>query len=379
MKKLILLALLLQNGNQMYNLEKTANQINRHVLDALIRKSKTPGIQYVVVDSNSTIMDYASGFADIKQNIRLEPRTTMMAYSMTKTFTAVAILQLVGSGKIGIDDPVIKYLPDIPYGDEITVRQLLTHTSGIPNPVPLRWVHPANQHAGYNEAEALAQILKKNNRLSFEPGEKYAYSNIGYWLLGKIIERTTQLTYAEYMSQYFFNKLGVKNRELSFEIVDTLKRAKGYLAKYSFFNVIKRLLIDDELIGDYEKNWLHIKNHYLNGTAFGGLIGSARDIALFLQDQLKTNSAILGAEMKSLLYSQHKDNAGNPIEMTPGWHIGRLEGIQYFYKEGGGGGYHCEMRLYPTAGIGTIMMVNCTNFNTRKYLNKLDVAFISNQ
>jgi len=80
-----------------------------------------------------------------------------------------------------------------------------------------------------------------------------------------------------------------------------------------------------------------------------------------------------------LLYRQQQDNAGNLIEMTPGWHIGHFDGVRYFYKEGGGGGYHCEMRLYPSTGIGSIIMANCTNFNTRKYLNKLDAAFISNE
>ncbi len=73
-----------------------------------------------------------------------------------------------------------------------------------------------------------------------------------------------------------------------------------------------------------------------------------------------------------------KNNKGEPIEMSLGWHVGEFDGIRYFFKEGGGGGYHCEMRVYPANGIGTVIMVNCTNFSSKKYLNTLDRAFLSN-
>jgi D-alanyl-D-alanine carboxypeptidase len=121
--------------------------------------------------------------------------------------------------------------------------------------------------------------------------------------------------------------------------------------------------------------WLHIKNHYLNGPAFGGLIGSARSFSKFLQDQLKKESTLFNKETKNLFYSQQKNNAEKLVEITLGWHIGDLEGIKYFYKEGGGGGYHSEMRIFPDQEIASIIMVNKTNFNSKKYLNILDKNF----
>ena len=107
---------------------------------------------------------------------------------MSKTITAVGVMQLVEAGRVGLDDPVERYVDSLPYGSSVTVRQLISHTSGIPNPIPLRWVHPEARHGSFDENAALATVLRDHQRLSFEPGTKYAYSNIGYWLLGKVVE-----------------------------------------------------------------------------------------------------------------------------------------------------------------------------------------------
>ena len=88
---------------------------------------------------------------------------------------------MVEQGEIGLDDEMDRYLPDTPYsGHHITVRQLLAHTAGLPNPIPLRWVHLAEEDASFDEDAALARVLRDHTKLAFEPGQKFAYSNIGY-------------------------------------------------------------------------------------------------------------------------------------------------------------------------------------------------------
>jgi len=378
LKYIILITLVINFINCGAQMDKTNNdpikQIT-HFLDSQTEILKIPAIQYVVVDSSKTILSYASGYADIENHSAIQTNSTMMAYSMTKTFTAVAILQLVESGQLNLDDPVKKHLPDIPYGDKILIKHLITHTSGIPNPIPLKWAHKVEDNLNFNESDELTMILKKYNKVKFEPGERYFYSNIGYWLLGKIIEEVTHVSFTEYISKEIVYKLFNDYDNLTTTIKNPELHAKGYLAKNSFLDLIKGFMLDNELIGEYEDKWLHINNHYLNGPAFGGLIGSAQDFAIFLQDQLKSHSALINEEIKSLLYTQQKNHKNEPIEMSLGWHVGNLDGVQYFYKEGGGGGYHCEMRLYPSIGIGTIIMVNRTNFSSKKYLNDLDKAF----
>jgi len=348
----------------------------RDFLDRHISKSNIPGIQYMAMDSDRIILEYAGGWADIKGQKPMRPATTMMAYSMTKTITAAAILQLVENGELDLRDKVKVHLPEIPYGQTVMIRHLLSQTSGIPNPIPLRWVHPAEKHGEFDEDAALTEVLKRNPKLCFQPGRKYAYSNISYWLLGKIIEKVSGQTYSKYLREHILNPLHLGENEMDCLIPDPVNHAKGYLARYSLMNLMKGFLLSKELIGEYEGKWLHIKNHYLNGPAFGGLVGSARSFGRFLQDQLKEAPVLFSKERKNLFYAQQKNNVGEPVQMTLGWHVGDLNGTEYFFKEGGGAGYHCEMRIYPTQAVATVIMVNKTKFDSSKYLNVLDSDFL---
>ena len=352
----------------------TKNNVT-HILDQYTG-SQTPGLQYVVVEAGGTLFEYAGGWADIQHQIAMTLETTLMAYSMTKTFTAVAMLQLVEQGKVGLDDEMDGYLPDTPYrGRRITLRQLLDHTSGLPNPIPLRWVHLAEEVARFDEDAVLDRVLDENPALSFEPGSKFAYSNIGYWLLGKIIEQVTEQSYSDFVRASMLLPLGLSAQEMDFAIPDQARHANGYLAKYSLTNLVKGFVTDSKFWGGYEGNWLRIKSHYINGPSFGGLVGAARSFACFLQDQLRAESALFSPKTKGLLETRQTDDSGRPIPMTLGWHIGETNGATYFFKQGGGDGFHSEMRLYQTRGIASVVMANCTNFNSTRFLNRVDRAF----
>ena len=339
-------------------------------------RSEVPGLQYIAVTADQVIFEYADGWADIQGQKAMTLDTTLMAYSMTKTFTAVAILQLAEQRKLSLDDVIDRYLPNAAYhGHGITLRQLLNHTSGIPNPIPLRWVHLAAEDSSFNEAEALATVLRENPDLAFEPGRKFAYSNIGYWLLGKVIEQASGQSYTAYMKANILRPLGSSAQEMDFVIPDESRHANGYLKKYSLMNLVKGLVIDRKFIGGYEGHWLRLNSHYLNGPAFGGLIGTARGFSRFLQDQLRGESVLFGLETKRLLETRQTDGAGRATPMTPGWHVGETNGVAYFFKEGGGGGFHSEMRIYPTRGVATVVLANSTEFSSTGFLNRVDRTF----
>ena len=216
--------------------------------------------------------------------------TPMMAYSMSKAITAAAVLHLVEAGKIGLDTSIAHYLDWQPYGGGISVRQALSHTSGIPNPLPLRWVHPVSRHAAFDERAAVDALLRKHPRLAFAPGSRYAYSNIAYWLLGGIVERAGGQPFSSYVTQSVLRPLGIELGEIDYSMRGPATQAAGYLQSFSLMNLLKPWLIDRDLIGGSAGRWLRIRDHYPNGPAFGGLTGSALGFSKCLQDQLRARS-----------------------------------------------------------------------------------------
>lgn len=352
-----------------------AEAVRSH-LDALVRESRAPGIQYLVVAPEQIVFEYAGGWADIAARRPLGATTTMMAYSMSKTITAAAVLQLVEAQKVRLDDPIDRYLESQPYGHDVTVRQLLSHTSGIPNPIPLAWVHPAARHDTFDERAELATVLREHPKLSFQPGTKYRYSNIGYWLLGPIIERASGEMFSSYVLEHVLRPLGVTPQEVGYVVAGQHHHAQGYLEKYSLMNLVKGFVIDRALIGGYQGRWLNIHDHYLNGPAFGGLVGTARGFGKFLQDQLRPQSRLFTDTTRQLFYAPERTHDGKTISMTLGWHIGTTAGVRFFYKEGGGGGFHCMMRVYPAFGIGTVVMTNATGFDVAGLLDGMDRRFL---
>jgi D-alanyl-D-alanine carboxypeptidase len=351
----------------------TTNDVRRALQAAT--PSGTPGLQYIVVDRSATIFDAQEGVADVASRRPMLAATTMMAYSMSKTITAATVLQLVERGRLRLDEPIARYIDWQPYGSRITIRHLLSHTSGIPNPIPLRWVHPAAAHSSFDERATLQSVLAKHPRLAFTPGTRFAYSNIGYWLCGAIVEQATGERFTSYVTRQVLEPLGIGSGDLAYTIADPAMHASGYLEKYSWMNLFKPLLIDRELIGAYAGPWLEIRDHYLNGPAFGGLVGNAAAFGRFLQDQLRDHSRLFGDATKAMFCEQQRTTKGR-IPMTLGWHIGATGGVRFFYKEGGGGGFHCMMRLYPEQGIGTVVMANATGFDVGALLDATDAEFL---
>lgn len=347
------------------------------VFNTLVEENE-PGVQYVVVSKDRVLYEKSRGLAYVSKGVRLDNGHTLAAFSMTKVVTAIAILQLVERNLIGLDDRVADYVAH-PYGSAITIRQLLGHTAGLPDPIPLKWVHLASGHKSFNEEQALRNVLQENAEPDSTPGEMYQYSNIGYWLLGHVIEDVSQMKYTRYVTENIFEPLKLTPKDIGFLVTDQDRHARGYLKKWSLMNLFGRFLVDTTIFGDYEDGWLHIKNVYLNGPSFGGAVGTARAFGVILQDMLAEKSLLVGSNTRELLFMQQTTKSGTAIDMTLGWHMDKLNSIPYYYKEGGGAGYRCEMRIYPTTGIASVLMSNRTKFDTRSILSTLDISWIENQ
>jgi CubicO group peptidase (beta-lactamase class C family) len=197
-------------------------------IDALMRPytGAVPGASVLVLRDGLPIFRRAYGLADLEARMAAAPATNYRLASMTKQFTAAAILLLVEEGRLGLDDPVRKWLPSLPAAaNAIRIRHLLTHTSGL---IDYEDVMPEATTAQLHDADVL-RLLETENRTYFAPGTQYRYSNSGYALLALIVGRASGSDFATFLRQRIFHPLRMQNT-VAYEdgISRVANRAYGY-------------------------------------------------------------------------------------------------------------------------------------------------------
>lgn len=352
---------------------KAVNQI----LNDQINKGKTPGLQYYFFNKNTITYSYLGGMADIANQKPVTEESTFNANSTTKTFTSLSVLQLVEKGLLSLDDTVSKYLPSIPYPPSITIKQLLTHSSGIPNPIPLKWVHLASEHSSFDHKTFFEEILRKYNKVKSEPNEKFSYSNLGYVILGILIEKVSGQAYVDYVSKNIIKTIGLEPEDLGFEISNADIHSKGYQKKWSFMNFILGFLFDkSKFVDKTEGKWISGNSLYVNGAPYGGLIVSAKGFVTYIQEMLRPDNRLISDEFKKLLFTENILANGKPSKMCLSWFKGELNGHSFYTHAGGGAFFYCEIRIYPELGKGSVIMFNRTGMKDERFLNNIDKYLI---
>jgi CubicO group peptidase (beta-lactamase class C family) len=345
-------------------------------LQQQVTKHHTPSVYYTFFDADAIIYQASYGQSRIKEALAVSSKNTYNVFSITKTFTAVAVLQLVQQKKLKLDDKVIDYLPDFIYGNEVTIEQLLTHSAGIPNPLPLKWIHLVEEHKTFNYNEYFSTVISENSKLKSSPGAKFAYSNLGYVILGQIIESVSGKAYEDYVQEHIIKRLGLEGNQLGFEI-DTNIHVKGYQKRLSFTNLLLSVLLDKRKFMDKaEGNWQPFKSFYINGTAYGGLIASPVGLVKYAQALISKDTLLINEESKKHLFAENTID-GKKTGMCYSWFTGYLKGNRYYHHAGGGGGYYIELRLYPELGVGSVILFNRTGMTDERLLDKTDAFFIS--
>lgn len=204
-----------------------AEAIHQLLLDAY-PDATGPGAALLVMDDGEVVYRGARGMADVELGVPLDPGQVFRLGSITKQFTAAAILLLEEEGKLSLDDPIDEHLPDYPtHGHTITIEHLLTHTSGIASytGIPGYMDQPVRRDLTTDELVEVFRSLP----MDFAPGERWAYSNSGYVLLGAIIEAVSGMSYAVFVEQRIFAPLGMESSHYGgHQIVPG--RVNGYLA-----------------------------------------------------------------------------------------------------------------------------------------------------
>ena len=346
-------------------------------LQQQINAGKTPGLYYALFDTEKILFEFSGGKADVKKGIPVDAQTAFYGYSMTKTFTATAVMQLVEQGKLRLDDPIKTHLPDFVYGDDILVRHLLSHTGGLPNPLPISWVHRAEDHAGFDERSFFRNIFQKNPNTRSRPNDKFAYTNLGYIVLGQLIAQVSGIPYQQYVEEKILQPLAVSN-QLGFTRQNHWKVATGYQKALSFGNFLLGFLLDKKrFMGEKADGWKSFLPIYLNGAAYGGLIGTPGAFIAFAQNLLKPDGNLFSVESKQTMWQENRLNDGKASGMSLGWYKGNLGGKPYSCHAGGGGGFYCEIRVYSESALGSAVFMNRSGFSDERFLDKADAIFLT--
>jgi CubicO group peptidase (beta-lactamase class C family) len=290
-----------------------ADRIDRFV-EAQLKKQEIPGVALAVVREGKVIKAKGYGLADVELNAPVTERSVFQWASVTKQFTATAILLLAQDGKLKLDDPIRRhYAKAPPAWSNVTVRHLLTHTSGI---------------KGYTELPSFFDTVRKDYQpeelmglvmdlpLEFGPGERWAYSNTGYYLLGLIIEKASGQSYREFLAARIFRPLGMDTARVNdqFEIISN--RVTGYTMRN---NQVRRA----EFVSPTQP------------FSAGALMGTVLDLAKW--DAALYTDRLLPRPVLEQMWTPVKLNNGETFPYGYGWQTGEIRGHPFV---GHGGGIH---------------------------------------
>ena len=295
----------------------------------------------------------------------MSPEGACNWFSMTKIATATAAMMLVDRGQLDLEAPVSGYLGDSwPSGfAAVRVRHLLNHSSGLRNPLPIRWVHRAGE-AAPGERLFLGRLLAKQRAPRFEPGTRAAYSNVGYLALGAVIGEASGSAYEAFVRAELLEPLGMAQTAYHWSDPElaTVPRVTGYQrASRPLARVLARLL-PPGIVGERSGKLVALEPFEVDGAAYGGLIGSvvdaARLVALHCNDGMFAGRRFLTA--RSVHAMADVVTKGKPYNLGLGWFRPRREPGPRVGHFGGGMGFWNVLRMDPTTGRGSAVMSNTT-------------------
>jgi len=290
-----------------------------------------PGASVLVLRDGVPVFRRAYGLADLEQHVAATPATNYRLASMTKQFTAAAVLALTDDGRLSLTDPVRKWLPSLPPAtDGITIRHLLTHTSGLIDYEDL--IPPATTQQ-VHEADVL-RLLESQNRLYFAPGTSYRYSNTGYSLLALIVARASGENFASFLRTRIFLPLGMRD-SIAYEagVSDVTHRAFGYSYEHSAWRRTDQS-VTSAVLGD------------------GGVYSSIDDLAKW--DAALYDERLLSARSLALAFTPATATDDPAVRYGFGW---RISG-ETLWHSGETVGFRNVIVRYPRRHFSVIVLTN---------------------
>jgi CubicO group peptidase (beta-lactamase class C family) len=312
-------------------------EVERYVRAELARQ-RIPGLSVAILRGDRLVLARGYGYANLEHRVKATDSTVYQVGSVTKQFTAAAVVMLSEQGRLGLDNPITRYLPE---GDSVwqgvTIRHLLTHTSGIPEiSDTLHW-----WRRDYTESELVR--LAATQPLGFVPGASWRYSSIGYTLLGVIVHRVSGVPWGDFLRDRVFRPLGMRTARVNSDAAIVPNRAAGY-----------------EFVNDTLKNqwWA---SPTVTAMADLGLSLSVHDLVRWTigLDQGK----VLGQAALVASWTPVRLASGASVPYGLGWHLSQQRGYRRIGHGGSWQGFWTTIQRYPEFGLTVVVFANLAQAN----------------
>ncbi len=323
-------------------LPELAQKIDR--LFAKWDSKETPGVVVAIAKDGETIFARGYGMASLEHGIALQPETVTESGSVAKQFTAAAVVLLAQRGKLSLDDPIRKHLPELPaaLAEKITVRMLLNHTSGLRDIHGLFDLLGRPSYSSFHDNAEVVRVMSRQRDLNFTPGAEYLYCNASYVLAAVIVERAGGQPFGAFCTEHLFQPRGMTRTRWRDEFTAVIPgRATGYAPRAG---------------GGYV-----IDTPYSNLVGNGGLLTTVVDL-------LKWNASLDGATgewgaVVRALQTPSKLNDGRVLDYGLGLTVDDHAGVQEISHGGATSGFKTFLARFPERKVSFALLGNAGEFN----------------
>ncbi len=336
---ILIFSILLSGCNSSKNVVKKNTESNFDIdfVDYLFKdfSGNKPSASIIVIKNGEIELAKSYGYAELENNMLATPKTNYRIASVTKQFTAMAIMILVNQGKLSYETKLTDIFPEFPkYGENITIRQLITHRSGLVR--YNRFIEEGSTKQMLDK-DVLNGLLKTDSTY-FKPNTKYAYSNTGYAVLAQVIEKISKISFAEFMEKEIFRPLEMTNSTI-LEIDKKIKnRAYGYIVKDTLITA-KDQSMTSAIQGD------------------GGIYSSVLDYYKW-DKALYTDKLITQTELDNAFYNYDENGKSNDSGYGYGWLISYYKGIKILQHGGSSTGFGSHVIRIPSENISIAIFTN---------------------
>jgi CubicO group peptidase (beta-lactamase class C family) len=318
-----------------------------------MQRQHIPGLSLLVVRAGKIIRAEGFGLANVELQVPVKPETIFQSGSVGKQFTATAVMMLVEEGKVGLDDPLIKYFKDAPASwKDVTVRELLSHTAGFGD-----YPKDFDFHKDWTEDEELK--LVEATPLAYVPGTKWEYSNLGYLTLGVLIHRVTGEFYGDFLQKRIFQPLEMSSTRIISEADIIPNRAAGY-------RLVKGELKNQEWVAP-------MLNTAADGSLYFSILDLAKwDAALYTEKLLKQSSLdLMWTPVKLKNGKVNKDGYGF------GWFIDNRDGHRCIHHDGSWQGFEIAIDRYVDDQMTVVVLTNLAGAEPGKISRRVAEMYLA--